>query len=187
MTGWLDRLPEQARRLVAWALVLTPLGFVSIAVVLLSLEVIGGQARVAGLQADVMRLQDGLISASAEDHAWLAARGLSADAVAVAGNADASRAAFDTAWSHFVSALEAAGMDTSRATAVGETTRSGRVAEMFAAWSATVPLAEFLAILDDEALAGLPVSELRIRAVGTQGEAEVFVEFRLPFAWGLAS
>jgi hypothetical protein len=187
MTGWLDSLPVAARRSVAWALVLVPLGLVIAAAILLTLEAMGGQARVARLEADVVRLQDGLIAAQAEDHAWLDARGLSAEAVAATGRADASREAFDAAWSHFVSALEAAGMDTSRATGVGETVRSGRVGELHAAWSATVPLAELLAILDDRALTDLPVAELRIRAVGTEGAAEVFIEFRLPFAVGDAS
>jgi hypothetical protein len=187
MIAWLDSLPVHARRLAGWGLVLVPLGLVLVAAIVLAMQVASGQAQVAQLQADVMRLQDGLTAVSAEDRAWLDARGLGVDAVRIAGSADASRTAFDTAWSHFVAALEAAGMDTSRATAVGETTRSGRVAELYAAWSATVPLADLLVILDDEALAGLPVSELRIRAVGTEGEAEVFVEFRLPFASGEAS
>ncbi|OLF71729.1 hypothetical protein AWH62_11350 [Maricaulis sp. W15] len=186
MRAFVLTLPGPWPRLLAWALVVLPVLLVGVFAWLSLQQAATGWARRAALSDEVAQLSEGLVTAEMANAQWMRARQLTVEGMAEMSDPTRAREAFGARYGAFLSALEAAGVETGQATGIGESAVTGRVGELHAVWIGVAPVETVFSILEDPQFRPLRVSEMSIIATGAGGEAEFLVEFRQPYVIGRA-
>ena len=176
MRAWLVSFPASAQRLLAWLVVLVgPALFLALAGSMLWTGWHAHQ-RVAGLQFEhdqlSGRVQAQLVALSERSESrplWAAA------------SPDQAREQFLTDYTVFLETLEAAGIDISQATGIGEVDIGAGIRELNAAWGGSAPMQALLVVLATPELSRASISEFSIRATPIEGHVDVFIEFRSAF------
>jgi hypothetical protein len=181
MTVLLSGLPPRLARLLAWLLLIAPALISLVFASVLIKQALATRDQVASLGIERVRLEQSLAEAVRAEQGWMIANGVGTDRLAILADAARAREAFDARYGAFLSALEAAGIETALATGVGDTPVNERIGELHGSWAGAANFAAVLAILDQDSFQSLRVSELTVRSVGDDGLADIFLEFRQPY------
>lgn len=177
----LSGLPPRLAGLLAWLLLIVPVLISLVFAGVLTQQALATGDRAASLETERVRLEQSLAEAVRAEQDWMTANGVGADHLAILADAARAREAFNARYGAFLSALEAAGIETALATGVGDTPVNERIGELHGSWAGAANFAAVLAILDQDSFQSLRVSELTVRSVGDDGLADIFLEFRQPY------